>query len=42
MKTLILGLLMLGASATALADDHGGGGEWVDEADMPCRRIACR
>ena len=29
MKTLILGLLMLGASATALADDHGGGGDVV-------------
>ena len=29
MKTHILGLLMLGASATALADDHGGGGDVV-------------
>mgnify|MGYP001164273355 CR=1 FL=1 len=29
MKTFILGLLMLGASATALADDHGGGGDVV-------------
>ena len=29
MKTFILGLLMLGASTTALADDHGGGGDVV-------------
>ena len=29
MKTLILGSLMLGTSATALADDHGGGGDVV-------------
>ena len=29
MKTFILGLLMLGASTTALADDHRGGGDVV-------------
>ena len=29
MKTFILGFLMLGASTTALADDHGGGGDVV-------------